>query len=77
MGFIKSVTSTRKSRQRFYYFRNLTSAICAIVVFQYLSGASIGLYLSIAGAIAGFAIGYMTIAPIVAFIICLIEQMAG
>lgn len=70
MGFIKSVLSTKKQRQSFFYFRNLTALACALVTFKYIGG-SIGLGL----AVVALVVGYMTVAPVVAFIICLLEQM--
>lgn len=69
-GFVQSVLSTKKQRQTFFYFRNLVAFICALVTFKFVGG-SIGLGV----AVVALVLGYITIAPIVAFIICLIEQM--
>lgn len=69
-GFIRSVLSTKKRRQTFFYFRNLIALVCAGVTYKFVGG-SIGLGVA---AIA-LVLGYMTIAPVIAFLICLIEQM--
>ncbi len=69
-GFVKSVLSTKKQRQAFFYFRNLIALACALVSFKYIGG-SIGLGVGV----VVLVVGYMTIAPVVAFIICLLEQM--
>lgn len=69
-GFVQSVLSTKKQRQAFFYFRNLIAFACALVTFKFVNG-SLGLGL----AVVTLILSYMTIAPVVAFVICLFEQM--
>ena len=69
-SFVRSVLSTPKQRQRFFYFRNGTALISGVLVFTSVTGTL--------GAILGVLavpVAYLTIAPIVAFVICLVEQM--
>jgi hypothetical protein len=67
---IKSVTSTRKERQRYFYFKNLVSVIVAVLVFVNVGGLPGAVLAIIAALISNF-----TISPIVAFLICLCEQI--
>jgi hypothetical protein len=69
-GFIGSLLSTRKQRQRFFYFRNLAAFAGAVGAYSYVGGMG-GLALA-AGALV---VGYFTLAPVVAFAICYIEEM--
>lgn len=67
---VKSVTSTAKERQRYFYCKNLTSVLIGIFVFANLEGL-LGIGLGIAASL----ISNFTISPIVAFVICLFEQI--
>lgn len=69
-GFVASILSTQKRRQQFYYVRNITSLFSGIAFGQYIGGG-IGFFF---GVIA-IVVAYMTIAPIIALLVCLIEQM--
>lgn len=68
--FIESILSTQKQRQRFYYFRNLTALCCAVGGFHFAAQ-----HFAWAAAIVGLFAGYLIIGPVVAFLVCLIEQM--
>lgn len=74
-GFIRSVLSTQKQRQRFFWFRNVISMLCAYGVFQFFANTGVAQELVWAAALAALVISYFTLAPVVAFIICFIEQM--
>jgi hypothetical protein len=71
-GYIRSVLSTKTQRQRFFYVRNLIAFLCAVATFQFFGGA-------IGGGLAAVALllSYITVAPVIAFIICLIEQLGS
>lgn len=69
-GFIHSVLSTPRQRQRFYWVRNIASLFCAVAAFQVVGG-DYGWML----AFGALIVGYFTVAPVVAFIVCLFEQM--
>lgn len=69
-SFTRSVLSTKTQRQRFFYFRNITAFLCGIAVFTFVGGTA-GYIL----AVVAFLLSYITVAPIVAFIICLAEQL--
>jgi hypothetical protein len=71
-GFIASVLSTHKQRQRFIWARNMVSFVCAAMAWHFIGG---GLGLGLAGITLIGA--YFTVAPVVAFIACLIEQMCS
>jgi len=66
------VLSTQKQRQRYYYFRNLISGISGVAAFASIGGV-LGIPLGIVAAI----LAYFSLAPIIAFFICLFEQMAS
>lgn len=69
-SFVQSVLSTKKQRQAFYYFRGIVSLLCAVAVFKMAPEEW-----SIILAGAGLVVSYLTVAPVIAFIICLAEQM--
>lgn len=69
-GFIQSVLSTQKQRQRFYWVRNMISFFCGVATFYEIGGVLGGLL-----ALAALVVAYFTIAPVLAFIACLFEQM--
>ncbi|MCQ8103459.1 hypothetical protein NP590_05005 [Methylomonas sp. SURF-2] len=69
-GFICSVLSTQRQRQRFYWIRNFVALFCAAGTFKVVGG-TLGGIVAI-GALLG---GYFTIAPVIAFLVCLFEQM--
>jgi hypothetical protein len=69
-SFVQSVLSTQKQRQRFYWIRNFVALCCAAGAFK-LVGGSLGA-IAAAGALLG---GYFTVAPLIAFAVCLFEQM--
>jgi hypothetical protein len=71
-SFIRSVLSTQKQRQRFFYFRNFSAGACAL-----MAGVEIGGGMGLAVGFVVLFLAYYTVAPIIAFIICLIEQMAS
>lgn len=68
-GFVASVLSGSKQRQRFFWARNIISVLCAAAAFQSVGGVT-------GVAIAGLVLftAYFTIAPVAAFIACFIEQ---
>lgn len=74
-GFIRSVLSTQKQRQRFFWFRNVISMGCAYGAFQFFVTTGMAQELVWGAAFAALVISYFTLAPVVAFIICFIEQM--
>lgn len=71
-SFVASVLSTQKQRQRFYYFRYFTALFCAFGAFQAVDGP-VGIGLGVVSLI----IGYFTIAPVVAFLVCFIEKICS
>lgn len=71
-SFVRGVLSSQKQRQRYYYFKNGIAFVSGLFIFVQLGGV-IGFALGIVGAF----IAIFTIAPIIAFLICLIEQMAS
>jgi len=71
-SFVQSVLSSQKQRQRYYYFKNITAGLCGIATFVGLGGV-----FGIALGVAATVLAYFTVAPIVAFLICLFEQMAS
>jgi len=70
-GFIASVLSTQKQRQRFIWARNMISLGCAVWAYQAIGGGGVGAAIAVAALVAA----YLTVAPILAFVACLIEQM--
>jgi hypothetical protein len=69
-GFVASVLSTPKQRQRFIWGRNMVALICAVGVYHTIGGA-LGVGLGVVALIGS----YFTVAPVIAFIACLFEQM--
>jgi hypothetical protein len=72
--FAQSVLSTQKRRQSFYYCRNFIAAGCGLFAYMKLS-VSLGM---IIGSVIGFVtmiVAYLTIAPAIALLLCLLEQM--
>ena len=75
MSFVKSVLSTKKLRQSFYRIRNFISIVCGIAAMSLAherfgpDGANMAI-----GVVAIF-IAYLTIAPLIALILCFLEQM--
>ncbi|WP_157385930.1 hypothetical protein [Methylosarcina fibrata] len=72
--FAQSVLSTQKRRQSYFYCRNLIAGGCGLFAYVKLS-ASLGMTI---GAIVGFTAmiaSYLTIAPLIALLLCLFEQM--
>jgi hypothetical protein len=67
---VKSVTSTAKDRRRYFYFKNLVSVLVAAFVFVNIGGFIGGGLAIVAALISNF-----TISPVVAFLICLCEQI--
>lgn len=70
VSFIGSVLSTRKQRQRFYWARNVISFACAALAFHAIGG-TLGLVVAV-GALCG---AYFTVAPVLAFLMCLVEHL--
>jgi hypothetical protein len=67
-SLVGSVLSSTKQRQRFIWFRLVISLVAAFWVSAYFSGlVALGL------GVAAFPIAYMTVAPVLAFSICLVE----
>jgi len=74
--FVQGVLSTPKRRQSYFYFRNLIAGGCGIAVYVKTS-TLLGMYMAGGiGFIAAVA-AFFTIAPVIAFLICLFEQMAS
>lgn len=74
--FVQGVLSTPKRRQSYFYFRNLIAGGCGIAAYVKLGaslGAAIGAGIGVAAAVAA----YFTIAPVIALLICLFEQMSS
>lgn len=69
-GFVQSVLSTTRQRQRYYWVRNFVSLFCAVGTFQ-IVGGDFGWILALVGLIGG----YFTVAPVIAFLVCLFEKM--
>ena len=69
-SFVNDVLSSRKQRQRFSWFRVMISFVAA-----FLAGSQFSDTLAIGVGIIALPIAYMTVAPVLAFIICLIEGM--
>lgn len=69
-GFIQSVLSTRKQRQRFCWVRNMAAFICAALVFHEFGDTLGGVLVALT-----LVLSYFTIAPIIAVAACLFEQM--
>lgn len=69
-GFVANVLSTPKQRQRFFWGRNMVSLLFAAGAYHSIGGA-LGVGLGVVTLIGA----YFTVAPMIAFIACLIEQM--
>lgn len=69
-SFVRSVLSTPKQRQRFFYFRNGTAILAGALVFTSVTGT----FGAILGVLA-IPLAYFTVSPIIAFIVCFVEQM--
>lgn len=79
-GFIRSVLSTQKQRQRFFWFRNVISLLCPLGVLHLFKDGYIPIPSSLDWliwvlAFASIFIGYLTIAPIIAFAVCFLEHL--
>jgi hypothetical protein len=69
-SFVNDVLSSRKQRQRFSWLRIMISFATAFVVGSQFSDA-----LAIALGLLTLPIAYITVAPVLAFTICLLEGM--
>ena len=69
-SFINDVLSSRKQRQRFSWFRVMITFVVA-----FLAGSQFNDTLAIGIGIIALPIAYMTVAPVLAFLICLVEGM--
>lgn len=75
-SFVYSVLSTQKNRQRYFYFKNTIAAVCGIAAYVKISslfGSALGVGVAVIAAI----LAYLTVAPVIAFLICLFEQIAS
>lgn len=70
--FVESVLSTRQQHQRYYWARNVISLGCGAWTFHALGGG-----IGIASGLAAMVIAHFTVSPVVAFVLCLIEQMCS
>ncbi|MEI6336869.1 MAG: hypothetical protein WCS87_20105 [Methylococcaceae bacterium] len=69
-SFVRGVLSTKRKRQNFFNIRMLVTFACAGAAYNFFGGT--------VGVVAGFVaifISYMTVAPIVAFTLCLLEWL--
>ena len=66
----QSILSTPKQRKRFFWARNMTTLFVGAAVFYWLPEPW-GMILVLPAVV----IGYLTIAPVVALILCFIEEM--
>lgn len=70
--FVDSVLSTRRQQQRYYWARNMISLGCGAWAFHALVGG-----MGIAIGFSVIVIAHFTVSPVVAFVLCLIEQMCS
>ncbi|RYH62358.1 MAG: hypothetical protein EON54_09470 [Alcaligenaceae bacterium] len=70
--FVWSVLSARGQQQRYYWARNIISLGCGAWAFHALGGG-----LGFAIALAAMVLAQFTVSPVVAFVLCLIEQMCS
>jgi hypothetical protein len=80
MGILKSfkngVLSSPKQKQRYFYFKHLISGLCGIIAYTHFS-AGLGVTAALIISVGAALLAFLTIAPVVAFLICLFEQMAS
>ncbi|WP_296246270.1 hypothetical protein [uncultured Stenotrophomonas sp.] len=69
-SFVQGVLSSRKQRQRFFYFRSFITIGCGIAAFKLFDGD-----IALLVGLGGLVVGYFTVAPVVAFLICFFEQL--
>jgi hypothetical protein len=69
-SFVNDVLSSRKQRERFSWFRVMITLVAAL-----LTGSQFSDMLAIGVGIITLPIAYMTVAPVLAFVVCLIEGM--
>ncbi len=74
--FVNSVLSTHKRRQGYFYVRNLVAGGCGFAVYTKLV-VTLGTTMAVAAGIATTIGAYFTVAPIIALLACLIEQMSS
>ncbi len=73
-GFVDSILSTKKQRQRFIYFRGLSSVVLGIAAYAEAANKMNDL-LAIGLGILVLIVSYKTVSRAIAFLICLIEGM--
>lgn len=83
MTIFKNIIQTKKQKARYMWAKMATSMVCGLAAFHYatpfikpLLGANVLLGSGVLG-VAAFLLAYVTIAPIIAFIFCLLEELAG
>lgn len=69
-GFVTSILSTPKQRARFFWIRSVVAGASGFYAGQFVAG-EIGIVLGFAVA----ALSFYTLAPVVALVLCFIEQM--
>lgn len=69
---MESVLSTRQQQQRYYWARNMISLGCGAWAFYSLVGG-----MGTAIGLAAMVIAHFTVSPVVAFVLCLIEQLCS
>lgn len=65
----QSILATPKQRKRFFWFRNISALGIGVLVSQV--HPTFGVWLSIPAAL----LAYFTVSPIIALIVCYIEEM--
>ena len=69
-GFVRSVLTTPKQRIRFFWIRSILAGASGFYAAQFVPGA-----LGVALGFAAAAVSFYTVAPVIALVICFVEQM--
>jgi hypothetical protein len=73
-GFVDGILSTNKQKKRFFYFRNLSAVILAVVAYVELDNR-VGGFFAVGLAFLALFVAYKTVSVLIALSICFIEQM--